>query len=235
MRASTSLPGQPVERPLLTVAWVAVLAFFFAQVEIQIEGGAGWAAALPTWRIEQLWLLDIFWGGRAMTGYHAWIFSFMVLMFHFPLAFLQTWSWRLQARALAKALVVVGPHRLLDLLCGGRRAVLAFVQGRRPSTTRGCHTTALKTGNASQVQSNQGLACAFKPKGTACPQLCSVPAGKTRHGHPHAAIPMYRSPAWAHQPLFCLTRAMAEPIRLASSPMWLGTISVVVASVATRL
>lgn len=101
MRAPTASPGHKSEWPLLTVAWVAVLAFFFAEVEIQIEGGAGWAAALPTWRIEQHWLLDIFWGGRAMTGYHAWIFSFMVLMFHFPLAFLQTWSWRLQARALA--------------------------------------------------------------------------------------------------------------------------------------
>ncbi|WP_019576616.1 hypothetical protein [Curvibacter lanceolatus] len=101
MRAPAVPTGPSAERPLLTVAWVAVLAFFFAQVEIQIEGGAGWAAALPTWRIEQHWLLDIFWGGRAMTGYHAWIFSFMVLMFHFPLAFLQTWSWRLQARALA--------------------------------------------------------------------------------------------------------------------------------------
>jgi len=43
------------------------------------------------------------------------------------------------------------------------------------------------------------------------------------------------SPRCRLQTLFCLTRAMAEPIRLASSPMWLGTISVVVASVATRL
>ena len=88
-------------RPWLTVLWVALLAFFFAKVEIQIEGPAGWAAALPTWRIEQHWLLDIFWGGRPLTGYHAWIFSFMVLVFHYPAFFFQTWSWRLEARALA--------------------------------------------------------------------------------------------------------------------------------------
>ncbi|MBV8618511.1 MAG: hypothetical protein JOY84_06605 [Curvibacter sp.] len=94
-------PRTPRYRPILTVLWVALLAFFFAKVEIQIEGPAGWAAALPTWRIEQHWLLDIFWGGRAMTGYHAWVFSFMVLMFHFPAFFFQTWSWRLEARALA--------------------------------------------------------------------------------------------------------------------------------------
>jgi hypothetical protein len=61
-------------RIMLTVGWVALLALFFAQTEIQIEGAAGWAAALPTWRIEHHWLLDLFWGGRPMTGYHAWCF-----------------------------------------------------------------------------------------------------------------------------------------------------------------
>ncbi|HQT82510.1 MAG TPA: hypothetical protein PLQ34_10140, partial [Ferrovaceae bacterium] len=45
------------------VAGVFILATFFSQVEINIEGGAGWAANLPTWRIEQHWLLDWFWGG----------------------------------------------------------------------------------------------------------------------------------------------------------------------------
>lgn len=63
------------------------MALFFANAEIQIEGGAGWATSLPTWRIEKHWLLDIFWGGRAMTGYHAWVFTFMALVFFMPLAF----------------------------------------------------------------------------------------------------------------------------------------------------
>jgi hypothetical protein len=40
--------------------WALLMAFFFANVEIQIEGAAGWAANLPTWRIEHHWLLDIF-------------------------------------------------------------------------------------------------------------------------------------------------------------------------------
>jgi hypothetical protein len=90
-------------RPLhvaLTLAWVMLLAFFFAQFEIQIEGGAGWAANLPTWRIESHWLLDIFWGGRAMTGYHAWVFPFIALVFHLPLFFMGHWSWRAEARVL---------------------------------------------------------------------------------------------------------------------------------------
>ena len=90
---------------LLLLSWVLLLGVFFAQVEIQIEGAAGWAANLPTWRIEQHWLLDIFWGGRPLTGYHAWVFSFIALFFHFPLIFMQQWSWRLESRAIASIML----------------------------------------------------------------------------------------------------------------------------------
>ena len=92
-------------RAFLTVAWVVLLGLFFAQVEIQIEGAAGWAANLPTWRIEKHWLLDIFWGGRAMTGYHAWVFPFVALFFHFPFFFSQCWTLKLEARALGCIMV----------------------------------------------------------------------------------------------------------------------------------
>ena len=87
--------------PWLLLAWVALLSFFFAQVEIQIEGSAGWAAALPTWRIESHWLLDIFWGGRPMTGYHAWVFPFIAMVFHLPVFLYGRWSWRAEARIVA--------------------------------------------------------------------------------------------------------------------------------------
>ncbi len=83
------------------LAWVLVMAVFFAEVEIQIEGPDGWAAKLPTWRIESHWLLDILWGGRAMTGYHAWVFSFMALAFVSPLAFNGRWRRRDLGLALA--------------------------------------------------------------------------------------------------------------------------------------
>ena len=83
------------------VAYVVLLGFFFANVEIQIEGAAGWAANLPTWRVESHWLLDIFWGGRPMTGYHAWVFPFMALVFHLPVVFGNRWSWLLEVRILA--------------------------------------------------------------------------------------------------------------------------------------
>jgi hypothetical protein len=84
-------------RPWLLLGWVALLSFFFAQVEIQIEGAAGWAEKLPTWRVEKHWLLDIFWSGRSMTGYHAWVFPFIALIFHLPIFVRGRWLWRMEA------------------------------------------------------------------------------------------------------------------------------------------
>ena len=83
-----------------TLLGVVILGFFFAKLEIAIEGDAGWAQNLPTWRIEQHWLLDLLWGGRAMTGYHAWAFSLVALFFHFPLVFGANYSWQAELRAL---------------------------------------------------------------------------------------------------------------------------------------
>ncbi|WP_442784125.1 hypothetical protein [Collimonas fungivorans] len=95
----------PYRRLFGMLFWAVLTAFFFANVEIQIEGAAGWAANLPTWRIEHHWLLDIFWGGRAMTGYHAWIFPFIALMFHYPIWFNGSWDWRGECRILASIMV----------------------------------------------------------------------------------------------------------------------------------
>ena len=88
-------------QPVALFVWVSLLAFFFANVEIQIEGADGWAASLPvTFRIEDHWLLDLFWGGRPLTGYHAWVFSFMALTFHLPIVFSWRWTPKLEARVL---------------------------------------------------------------------------------------------------------------------------------------
>lgn len=83
------------------VAAVGVLALVFAKVEIQIEGAEGWAATLPTWRIEKHWLLDVCFGGRPLTGYHAWCLPFIALIFHLPAALAWSWSWAHEFRALA--------------------------------------------------------------------------------------------------------------------------------------
>ena len=95
----------PMMQLLLTLAFVVLLAYLFANAEVHIEGDAGWASNLPTWRIENHWLLDLFWGGRAMTGYHAYVFSFIAIFFHFPIFFLAHWSWLMEARIMASIML----------------------------------------------------------------------------------------------------------------------------------
>jgi hypothetical protein len=87
--------------PAVLLCGVALLAFFFANVEVQIEGPEGWAAGLPTWRVEDGWVATWVWGGRPVTGYHVWAFSFIALVFHLP--FLVHWRFglKLEARVLA--------------------------------------------------------------------------------------------------------------------------------------
>lgn len=87
------------------VAAVLVLAFLYAKVEIHIEGADGWAARLPTWRIEHHPLLDIFFGGRPMTGYHAWVLPFMAAVFHLPVVLAWSWTWQLECRILSALLL----------------------------------------------------------------------------------------------------------------------------------
>ena len=55
----------------------------FALLEIQIEGDAGWAARLPTWRYQSRWTRRIL-GARAVTGYHLYFQLFVLLLSHLP-------------------------------------------------------------------------------------------------------------------------------------------------------
>ncbi len=84
---------------------IVALAWVFALTEIQIEGAAGWAASLPTWRIEHHPLLDLFWGGRPLTGYHTGMFLFMFMVFHLGFFLHARPSWRLEARVLGSLMV----------------------------------------------------------------------------------------------------------------------------------
>lgn len=92
-------------RGLVHGGWILLMAFCFAMTEIQIEGANGWASNLPTWRVENGDLLGIFWGGRPLTGYHAWVFSFMALVFHAPLILAGKFSLKLWARALGSLML----------------------------------------------------------------------------------------------------------------------------------
>ena len=85
--------------PLLVFVLLAAIAW--AKMEIEIEGKHGWAEKLPTWRIEKHLLLDIFYGGRPLTGYHVWAFSFVFLSFHLPFFWNVPWTWRAECRVIA--------------------------------------------------------------------------------------------------------------------------------------
>ncbi|HEY7817706.1 MAG TPA: hypothetical protein VIG29_05780 [Vicinamibacteria bacterium] len=93
-----------MELPFLVYTVVAAL--FFAKLEIQIEGEHGWAAKLPTWRVEEHPLLELFFGGRPLTGYHLWAFLFVFLTFHVPF-FFDPGSW-----ALRRELHAIGGYSL---------------------------------------------------------------------------------------------------------------------------
>ena len=79
-------------------AFVAAAAAFFALLEIQIEGEEGWAAALPTWKVENRWTRWFF-SSRPMTGYHLYVHLFILVLVHLPygLGFLAP-SWKVEAR-----------------------------------------------------------------------------------------------------------------------------------------
>ncbi len=80
---------------------IVVAAFLWANLEIQIEGEHGWAANLPTWKVEKHVLLDWFYGGRPLTGYHFWAFLSVFFFFHLPFFFTHTWSLRKELQAIA--------------------------------------------------------------------------------------------------------------------------------------
>jgi len=59
------------------------LAALLAALEVQIEGPHGWAANLPTWRIDNRFTRAML-SGRPLTGYHFYLFSFVFLFVHWP-------------------------------------------------------------------------------------------------------------------------------------------------------
>jgi hypothetical protein len=86
---------------LLFAASVGVTAWLFALAEIQIEGPHGWAARLPTWRIENRWT-RLLYGSKPLTGYHLYVQLFVLALVHLPfLLSLAAFSWRAEARIAA--------------------------------------------------------------------------------------------------------------------------------------
>lgn len=70
--------------------FVMVIAACTALMEIQIEGGNGWAGCLPSWRFAPAWMRN-FLNGKDLTGYHLYLNLHMLALFHFPIFFVE-WS-----------------------------------------------------------------------------------------------------------------------------------------------
>ncbi|MFC1625903.1 hypothetical protein ACFL1Q_02595 [Patescibacteria group bacterium] len=68
------------------ILFLIIISTVFALLEIQIEGTAGWAKNLPTWRIKNPFKKIINWP-TLVDGYHlyVWILSFFI--FHGPFFF----------------------------------------------------------------------------------------------------------------------------------------------------
>lgn len=57
----------------------------FALLEVQIEGEAGWASDLPTWRYENR-ITRALLGNRPITGYHLYMHLLVIALVHAPFA-----------------------------------------------------------------------------------------------------------------------------------------------------
>ena len=80
---------------------LAVVAGLFALLEIHIEGPDGWAAKLPTWRIENRWT-RLFFSAKPLTGYHLYTQLFSLAVVHLPFGLgLTPLTWPAEARVLA--------------------------------------------------------------------------------------------------------------------------------------
>lgn len=105
MNAVASIRAAFHHGPCVLLIWITLMAILFAQLEIQIEGPHGWAANLPTWRLPKSSVFRTLFGGREVTGYHVFAFSFMAVAFHLPLALLAQFTLPLEARILASLAV----------------------------------------------------------------------------------------------------------------------------------
>jgi len=114
---------------VLFAAWLAASAIAFAKLEIQIEGEAGWARNLPTWRVDNRWTRALL-GGRELTGYHLWCHVFVLVMAHAALLNGNDWTWRHEARVVAFIILFWILEDFLWFVFNPRFGIAAFTAER---------------------------------------------------------------------------------------------------------
>ena len=110
------------------LAFMVFMAFILALWEIQIEGGDGWAARLPAWRIEKGWVMKLT-GGRPLTGYHVFMTLFLLGLIHLPL-FFTAWTWRLEFLLLGFYLGMVLVEDFLWFVLNPKFCIKKFRKGQ---------------------------------------------------------------------------------------------------------
>jgi len=76
--------------------FVALIAVIMALFEIQVEGTNGWAAQLPTWRIDiHFPILGMWWKSneKPLTGYHLYLWLFSFILPHISFLYVK-WNWK---------------------------------------------------------------------------------------------------------------------------------------------
>jgi hypothetical protein len=94
-----------IGRTVLLFLW----AFGLAGIEIEIEGGVGWAERLPTWYLKRGLtgrIYGIVMGQRPLTGYHVYAFTIPMLVLHLPYVMGVDWSVAAELRTIATYFVL---------------------------------------------------------------------------------------------------------------------------------
>ena len=89
-----------VWRTLLLFVW----AFGLGGVEVEIEGGYGWAERMPTWYLKRGRLgklYGIVMGHRPLTGYHVYVFIIPIVLLNLPFVYGVDWSLAGELRVFA--------------------------------------------------------------------------------------------------------------------------------------
>ena len=111
---------------VLFLVLLLLTAWFFALVEIQIEGPNGWASALPTWRFETRWSRALL-GNRSITGYHVFFQLFVLTVLHLPYAIsAQQFSLAIELRIIAFALLFWVIEDFLWFVCNPSYGLRGF-------------------------------------------------------------------------------------------------------------
>lgn len=107
------------------IFFLTIISYCIAQLEIQIEGGDGWAKNLPTWRIRNK-LTKILLGNSPLTGYHLWLLIVLLCFLHFPLVVLAQWKLYLELRILSLFFFIIVFEDLFWFICNPNYGINKF-------------------------------------------------------------------------------------------------------------